>query len=193
MGESSARDAIGAAVWQHPEMRAALAQRDMATVLQRHQRVGISQRRIAAWTGQSQCEISELRAGRQVVAYDVLCRIADGLGVPRGWLGLAYDDVTASLLGTVSAHISPEANEQPEVQELLGHAAEVTVGGADYDIAKWWEPTAAAATPVPERIGIPDVEQIEAMTALMRALDYGSAAVPAETRWSRTFADRIDC
>ena len=63
------------------------------------QRVGVSQRRIAALTGQSQSEISEILGGRQVVSYDVLARIADGLGVPRGQLGLAYDDLTAQLVG----------------------------------------------------------------------------------------------
>ena len=28
---------------------------------------------------------------RQVVSYDVLVRIADGLEVPRGWMGLGLD------------------------------------------------------------------------------------------------------
>jgi hypothetical protein len=33
---------------------------------------------------------SEIIAGRRVVSsYDVLVRISDGLGVPRGWMGLA--------------------------------------------------------------------------------------------------------
>jgi transcriptional regulator with XRE-family HTH domain len=50
----------------------------------------MSQRRIAAMTGQSQSEISEILSGRRVVSYDVLLRIADGLGVPRGLMGLAH-------------------------------------------------------------------------------------------------------
>jgi transcriptional regulator with XRE-family HTH domain len=62
------------------------------------QRYGISQRRIAASTGQSQSEISEILKGRRVVSYDVLVRIALGLGVPRGHLGLAYDDETMGLI-----------------------------------------------------------------------------------------------
>ena len=38
----------------------------------------------------SQSEISEIISGRRaVVSYDVLVRIGDGLGVPRGWMGLA--------------------------------------------------------------------------------------------------------
>ncbi len=40
-------------------------------------------------------EISEILASRRVSAYDFLVRIAEGLSVPRGWLGLAHVDVDA--------------------------------------------------------------------------------------------------
>jgi hypothetical protein len=73
------------------EMRRKLAERDIAGVYELLQHRGISQRRIAAQTGQSQSEISEILAGRHVRSYDVLVRIAQGLGVPRGHMGLAYD------------------------------------------------------------------------------------------------------
>jgi transcriptional regulator with XRE-family HTH domain len=86
------------AVWRRPDMRRALAVRDVAMVFQILQRYGISQRRIAASTGQSQSEISEILKGRRVVSYDVLVRIALGLGVPRGHLGLAYDEETRELI-----------------------------------------------------------------------------------------------
>lgn len=85
-------------VWQRLDMRAALAVRDMAFVFKLLQKHGVSQRRIAALTGQSQSEISEILAGRRVVSYYVLSRIADGLGIPRGRLGLAYDDPTKLLI-----------------------------------------------------------------------------------------------
>jgi transcriptional regulator with XRE-family HTH domain len=73
-------------------MRAALAARDIAVVYRILQRHGISQRRIATLTEQSQSAVSEILAGRRVVSYDVLVRIAHGLGIPRGWMGLAYDN-----------------------------------------------------------------------------------------------------
>lgn len=56
-------------------MRAVLAERDVAGVYRLLTRHGISQREIAAATGQSQSEISEILKGRQVQAYDVLVRI----------------------------------------------------------------------------------------------------------------------
>src|SRR5215468_6872473 len=76
-------------IWAREDMRRALAERDIRTVYKLLQRFGVSQRRIAARTEQSQSEVSEIIAGRRVIAYDVLVRIADGLGVPRGWMGLA--------------------------------------------------------------------------------------------------------
>jgi hypothetical protein len=45
-------------------------------------------------TGQSQSEISEILGGRKVIAYDLLVRIAQGLGVDRGLMGLAHVDLS---------------------------------------------------------------------------------------------------
>jgi transcriptional regulator with XRE-family HTH domain len=78
-------------------MREALAARNMRVVFRILQyRTGMSQRGIAERTGQSQSEISEVMGGRHIVSYDVLVRIAEGLGIPRGYLGLAYVDTEAS-------------------------------------------------------------------------------------------------
>ncbi|MGH3951534.1 MAG: helix-turn-helix domain-containing protein, partial [Pseudonocardiaceae bacterium] len=75
-------------------MREALAARRISSVYRLVRKTGISQRQIAAMTGQSQSEVSEILKGRQVMAYDVLARISDGLGIPRGYMGLAYDEAT---------------------------------------------------------------------------------------------------
>jgi transcriptional regulator with XRE-family HTH domain len=72
------------------DMREALGNRGLAAVFRILGRCGITQRQMAALTKQTQSEISEILNGRRVVAYDVLVRIADGLGVPRGYMGLAY-------------------------------------------------------------------------------------------------------
>jgi transcriptional regulator with XRE-family HTH domain len=83
------------------DMRRALAERDIAALYRLLQRHGISQRKIGAMTEQSQSEISEILGGRHVVAYDVLVRIATGLGIERGYLGLAYDDETAEFIASL--------------------------------------------------------------------------------------------
>jgi hypothetical protein len=88
-----ARDHIDPRVWEREGMRRFLAARDIGSVYRLLQQLGISQRAIAARTGHAQSEVSEIVAGhRQVVSYDVLERIAAGFGIPRGWMGLAYDD-----------------------------------------------------------------------------------------------------
>jgi hypothetical protein len=83
---------LPSAVWSVPDMRAAIGRRDVGAVYKILQKYGVSQRRIAALTGQSQSEVSEILAGRRVHSYDLLVRICEGLGIPRGWMGLAYAD-----------------------------------------------------------------------------------------------------
>jgi transcriptional regulator with XRE-family HTH domain len=80
-----------------PTARVALANHDLATVYSLLNVAGYSQRRLAGLVGQRQSEVAKVIAGHQVRTYDVLTRIADGLGVPRGWMGLAFDDETARL------------------------------------------------------------------------------------------------
>jgi plasmid maintenance system antidote protein VapI len=59
----------------------------------------MSQRGIAARTGHSQGEVSDIINGqRRVVSYEVLVRIADGFDLPRGWMGLEHDPETAARL-----------------------------------------------------------------------------------------------
>lgn len=192
MNVDSAPDhSIGLAVWEHPLMRAALARRDLATVYRRLQAAGVSQRRIAALTGQSPSEVYEILNGRQVMAYDVLVRIADGLGIPRGYVGLAYDESTAMSLDVVVASCSVAADEREEVRHLLSHAANVTMGASVDDVAKWWQPVERAATPVPSHVGTCEIEQIEAITSVMHALDrrHGGGAcrnaIVAHAAWAQ--------
>lgn len=158
-------------------MRAALAARDIAAVFRLLQRVGVSQRRIAALTGQSQSEISEILSGRNVVSYDVLTRIADGLGVPRGHLGLAYDEATAALVGVDPAE-PQEASRPEDGPRLLSRLTELTVGATAVDPQTWAQPFAVNWAPVPEHIGAADVARVQAMTEQLRGVDrqYGGGA-----------------
>ena len=121
----SASSSVTPEAWEDSEMRSALAAREVSTIYKLLRRRGVSQRQIAAMTGQSQSEVSEILKGRQVMAYDVLVRIADGLGVPRGYMGLAYDEVTAARVAATRE--APEAEESEDVKrrKFLAHAAAV--------------------------------------------------------------------
>lgn len=73
-------------------MRVALARQDLSTVYRLLQRQGYSQNAIGALVGQSQPEVCAVVRGRRVRTYDVLARVAHGLGAPPGYLGLAWCD-----------------------------------------------------------------------------------------------------
>ncbi|SNR28255.1 Transcriptional regulator, contains XRE-family HTH domain [Haloechinothrix alba] len=186
---------IKAEVWESGEMRDALANRDVSVVYRLLRKEGVSQRQIAALTGQSQSEVSEILKGRHVIAYDVLARIADGLGVPRGYMGLAYDEATAVSVvgaGAESSDEQPEEDESVKRRRFLAHAAQVTMGAAVLGTESG--PVAAASpatTPAPGRIGMADVRQVEAATRALRALDYQYGggfcrdAVVAQLSWGQ--------
>jgi transcriptional regulator with XRE-family HTH domain len=177
--------------WNEPEMKQALADRDIASVYRLLRRIGISQRHIAALTGQSQSEVSEILKGRQVMAYDVLARISDGLGIPRGYMGLAYDPATATSMVGPPDNALAEEDESVKRRKLLAHGAAVMLGTAVLGADRGqWLPS-PAQTPAPSTIGLSDVKQVEAATRAMRALDYqfgGGAcrdAVVAQLSWSQ--------
>src|SRR5262245_32886770 len=76
--------------FERADLRAALAGHDIGAVYRALQALGISQRQIAALTGQAQSDVSEIVHGRDVHDYRVLVRIAEGLGIPRERMGLSF-------------------------------------------------------------------------------------------------------
>jgi hypothetical protein len=87
-----------------------------------------------------------------------------------------------------------ERDERDEVRRLLSHAAQVAMGVSDPASLDGWT-TGNDLTPAPSRVTVADIEQIEHVTAGLRALDYqfgGGAcrdAVLAQTRWVARFLD----
>jgi transcriptional regulator with XRE-family HTH domain len=188
--ESRQGHPINPEVWEQPEMREALASREISSVYRLLRREGTSQRQIAAMTGQSQSEVSEILKGRQVMAYDVLTRISAGLGVPRGYMGLAYDEATAMTIGAADGLQATET-EAMKRRKFLAHAAQITMGTAVFGPSATAWAASPSKTPAPNRIGLTDVRQIEAATRALRALDlrYGGGfcrdAVIAQLSWGQ--------
>ncbi len=188
-----ADDLVG--VWEQPEMRAALAVREISAVYRLLRKHGVSQRRLAAMTGQSQSEVSEILRGRQVTADDVCTRIADGLGVPRGYLGVAYDEATAIRVVGPADDWQAEEDESVKRRRFLAHAAQVAMGTAVSDGEPGTGAAGPARMPAPERIGMIEVRQVEAATRALRALhdQYGAEfcreAVAAQLPWAKGFQE----
>ncbi|WP_199430701.1 helix-turn-helix transcriptional regulator [Qaidamihabitans albus] len=177
--------------WDDREMRDALANRNVSEVYRQLRKHGVSQRQIAAMTGQSQSEVSEILKGRQVMAYDVLSRISEGLGIPRGYMGLAYDEATEIQVVGAADEQQAEEDESVKRRKFLAHAAQVTMGAAVFGPASEAWAASPARTPAPGRIGVTDVRQVEAATRALRALDYQYGggfcrdAVVAQLSWGQ--------
>ncbi|MER7114922.1 tetratricopeptide repeat protein [Saccharomonospora azurea] len=189
--EDAKQGRINPEVWEARDMRDALANRNISEVYRQLRMHGISQRQIAAMTGQSQSEVSEILKGRQVMAYDVLSRIAKGLRIPRGYMGLAYDEATQNQVVGDGDEQQAEEDESVKRRKFLAHAAQVTMGAAVFGPASTAWASSPGRTPAPGRIGMTDVRQVEAATRALRALDYQYGggfcrdAVVAQLSWGQ--------
>ncbi|MGH3974919.1 MAG: helix-turn-helix domain-containing protein [Pseudonocardiaceae bacterium] len=156
-----------------PTARRALACRDIAAVFRILRDAGVSQASIALATGQRQSEVSNIIAGRQVQAVAVLERIADGLGVPRGWMGLAYSPG----LAPESAAPQDAATEEERNANLLRHGGNLLCGQPVFGAADPI-PVKDAPTPVPRRIGLEDVKQVAVTTERLGQLAANLGGIP---------------
>jgi tetratricopeptide (TPR) repeat protein len=160
---------------------------------------GISYSKIADSTGIKPERVGALARGRaSITSYAKIAAVSDGLRIPGHLLGLvprwwenSHQDPAHLGVGRV-APAPPrlaDMNEPVQVRLLLAHAAEVTMGVGDGRTAPVWNAPADESTPVPQQVGVGDVEQIEQVTAALRALDHRHgggacrACVLAQTRW----------
>ncbi|MBV9011683.1 MAG: helix-turn-helix transcriptional regulator [Pseudonocardiales bacterium] len=161
------------ALFEGDEMRAVLAARDIGTVYRHLRRLGVSQRHIAQLTGQSQSEVSEIMVrGRQVSNVWVIERIADGLGVPRAWLGVSYGEEPAE-----APPAEEEVDEAVKRRALIATASTAAVGQA-VGLGKTVKLALPSRQVLPSRLGISDVHVLRALTESLRgvARHYGGQA-----------------
>ncbi|MEU4444035.1 hypothetical protein AB0K14_11380 [Actinosynnema sp. NPDC050801] len=111
-------------VWEQPEMRAALALRDITAVYRLLTHHGVPRDRIASLTGQPDHDVDRVLSGANVESYDTLTDIATGLGVPLGYMGLAHDERVEPDVPCDCAGL----DERAKRDRFLAHAALVTVG-----------------------------------------------------------------
>ncbi|HEX2297204.1 MAG TPA: hypothetical protein VHH34_01575 [Pseudonocardiaceae bacterium] len=161
-------------IWERPDIREALAEHDFATVYRELIRAGTSQRVIAVLTGQAQSGVSEvLHAHRRVVAYELVERIAVGLGIPRGLVGLGWSAQAdpAAYAGPVTI-ATPEGVLRMLRRHLLALAGLSVFGAAVPGLGELQQDLPLPPMPgeVPGRIGMPDVELIRDWTTQVRTL-----------------------
>lgn len=176
-------------LWEYPAIRRALAKRDITAVYTILMMNGISQRLISSLTGQSQSEVSEIRKGRQLQKVTTLERIADGLGVPRGYMGLAFttDPTYRRELGEP---VGDEVDEDVKRRVTLAIMAYTLFGWPVFGEAR--AITASVVDPVlPTRLVAADVSALRALIGELRALGRaGHGGMPDVLGRVTTWAER---
>ncbi len=141
-----------------------MAERDVGTIYRLLNDAGVPQRDIASLVGQSQSEVCEILKGRTVMTYDVLARIAEGLDIPRGCMGLAYPE-----------DLLPQEELGEEVDEEMKRRALIALAGVTlFDRPVLGEVLElprrpAVPTPLPSQLGRSDVAALDALTAELRS------------------------
>ena len=165
--------------------RRALARRDITAVYQLLTYAGITQQHIANLTGQLPSEVSEILKGRQVMAYNVLVRIADGFDVPRGWMGLAYDAQEVSTAPVVGEEV---VDENMKRRAMLAIASAALLGAPVLGELLALPTPPTTDTPLPSRLLPSDIAALKKLTAQLRAgaRTYGGGAEVVTTVATRS-------
>ncbi|RDI21699.1 hypothetical protein [Lentzea flaviverrucosa] len=172
---------IDPALWDDPELRRALIRRDITTVYRLLADSGVPKGVIAALTGQKPSDVSEIIAGRLVHSYDLLVRIAHGLGVPRGWLGLAYSGNE----DPSTRDETEEVDEDVERRNFLALAGLVVIGSPVFGDPKPLTVRDVITAP-PGRVGATDVERYAATVTRLGILDRESGGMAARQALAAT-------
>jgi transcriptional regulator with XRE-family HTH domain len=178
---------IDPALWEQSDVRVALAARDIGAVYRALADVGVSQRAIAALTGQSQPEVSEILSGRRVIAYEVLERIAEGLGIPRELMGLSWygSDGVSAYPGGVMVQPPEGVTDAMRRRAFLAAAGVAIVGQPVKQLGEVLNLPGPPPAELPSRVSAVHVTKVRDLTQGLLAaarvhgpdLGPGSAAV----------------
>ncbi len=189
-GREKSAPVIDPALYEREDVRRILAARDIGALYRTLRDAGVTQRQIAALIGQSQSEVSEILKGRKVLAYDVLVRIAEGLGIPRELMGLSYGERSA--YGEESTVVSPEEVAEMLRRHLLALGASAAFGAPIKGLGELINHLPRAdAVPLPTQLFPVHVEHVRDLTRDLRAtlLDHGSN--PKLSSGAAAWADQL--
>ena len=161
--------AVDPALYEREDMRRILAERDIGALYRALKDAGVTQRTIAELTGQSQSEVSEILSGRQVKQVDVLERICDGMGIERRWMRLASADAADSAYAREDEAAWKAVTDEMRRRALLAAAGAAALSGHPL-LGELVTLPAPAEAPLPSRLGLADVVEIERLTRHLRDL-----------------------
>jgi transcriptional regulator with XRE-family HTH domain len=168
-------------------MRDILASRDIAALFGFLRRRGLSRARIAGLTGLSETRVRQIWQGKQqITSYEVLERLAHGLGIPRGYLGLGYTDTAEP-----ATHRPVHATADPaDDAGFVGTLAALALNPALTNLVQLLPTDSAARAPVPAVVTAHHVAVLCEVTCQHRAFDaeYGGGScrdsAAAYVRWA---------
>ncbi len=146
-------------------MRARLAAYEIGTLCQVLGANGWSRRWIARATKAQQSEISAIVKGRQILGYDVLVRITEGLGIPRERMGLSFGAYAGEVTTAEPSKGVHEDVLRRYFQRLLALGA-IAACGPQIERIGELAPGLAAPVDLPSRIGTVDVARHALLAAL---------------------------
>ncbi|MGH3940288.1 MAG: helix-turn-helix domain-containing protein [Pseudonocardiaceae bacterium] len=193
---------VGPEWYQRPPVRPSLAARDVGGLYRAlRDDAGLTQRQIAGRTGQSQSEVCEILAGRTVISYDVLARVAEGFGIPRELMGLSWWGPDGSYHGPEGTYPErcPVADTSKEASAEMLRRHLIALGGAAMvgtPVAKLGALLAQLPgpppVPLPSRLSGAHVIQVRDLTQRLGAGDTHDPApevVSAAAGWAGRLLD----
>ena len=150
-------------------MREILAARDIGSVLRFLGARGWSRAALSAATGLSETRVRQIRGGGQrVESYEVLERIADGLRIPRGLMGLAYGDHDEAVAGTPSG--DPGDDDPAAHNDFVGTLAALAVGSIPANLPRML-PHIPTTIDMPRLVTLQHVEMLREVSDRHRQFD----------------------
>jgi len=190
-------------LYDRPEVRPILAERDIGGLYRALNDAGVPQRRIAELTGQSQSEVSEILKGRRVLSYDLLVRITDRLGIPRERMGLSWwgpDGTHAGPNGAYGGQVTVAQPSEGVDEDMLRRqaielGAGLAVGAPAAKLAQLLERLELpdpSPVPLPSRLGTVHVAKVRDLTRrLNEAASTPSGSDPEVSTAAAAWAERL--
>ncbi|MGH3906245.1 MAG: helix-turn-helix domain-containing protein [Pseudonocardiaceae bacterium] len=184
---------IDPALFEREEVRRVLAVLNIAALYRVLGDAGISQRQIAARTGQSQSEVADIVAGRRrVESHRLLVRIVEGFDIPRELMGLSWWGPDGAYAGKVTVPEAP-TREREDVRRraLIAATSMAALGQVVQELGELTELALPTSAPLPSQLGMSHVHAVEAVTEQLRGVarqfggqaDLFGAAARYYTRW----------
>jgi transcriptional regulator with XRE-family HTH domain len=156
---------------------------------ERRRALGLTQEALAARCDVERTTVARWETGFMEPGLWIRARLAEALEVTLKDLD-ALLTLEPGKEATV-VEVLPDSQERNQARLLLGQLASVVMAPEQGADPAWAEPVDRLIAPGPARIGMVDVEHVQALTAAMRAVDYahgGGAcrdAIAAQVRWSQ--------